>query len=110
MKLFELENRLLKDDVTKKQKFIDKTLQNSLKLSQNFDVNRIIPVTNKTRKQPPERHYYEKKDTELNNPQKQEENKSSEKSNEKMEVIKKKIDHQKKTFYQQTKITKAFTS
>ena len=81
MKLLELENRLLKDDVTKKQKFIDKTLQNSLKLSQNFDVNRIIPVTNKTRKQPHERHYYEKKDTELNNPQKQEENKSSEKSN-----------------------------
>ena len=68
MKLLELENRLLKDDVTKKQKFIDKTLQNSLKLSQNFDVNRIISVTNKTRKQPPERHYYD-------NPQKQEENK-----------------------------------
>ena len=37
--------------------------------------------------------HHEKKDTELNNRQKQEENKSREKTNEKMEVTKKKIRH-----------------
>ena len=37
--------------------------------------------------------HHEKKDTELNNRQKQEENKSCEKTNEKMEVTKKKIRH-----------------
>ena len=61
----------------------EKILQYNSKLSQNFDVSRIITVTNEAKKQPPERQHYEKKDTELNNPQKQEENKSSEKSNEK---------------------------
>ena len=83
IKLLEHENKLLKDDVTDKKKFIDTILQNNLNLSQNFDVSRIIPVTNEARKQPPERQHYEKKGTELNKPQKQEENISSEKSNEK---------------------------
>ena len=54
-----LENRLLKDGVTDKQNFIDKILQHNSKLSQNFDVSRIILVTNEARKQPPERHYKE---------------------------------------------------
>ena len=73
-----MKKKLLKDDVTNKQKFIDAILQHNSKFSQNFDVSRIIPVTNEARKQ-----HYDKKDTELNNRQKQEENKSSEKSNEK---------------------------
>ena len=51
-----------------------------------------------------------KRDTELNNPQRQGENKSSEKSNEKNGSSKeKKIVHQKKIVYQQIKITKVFT-
>ena len=66
-----------------------------MKLSQNFDISSIISVANEARKQPHERQHYEKKDTRLNNRQKQEENKSRKKSNEKMEVTKKKIDHQK---------------
>ena len=85
IKLMELENILLKDEVTNKQKLIGTILQHNLELSQNLDVSRIIAVTNEERKQPPERQRYEKKDTELNNPQTQEENKSSEKSNEKNE-------------------------
>ena len=60
--------------------------------------------------QPLERQHYEKKDTEFHNPQKQEQNKSSEKSNEENGSNKEKIDHQKKIVYQQTKITKVFTS
>ena len=88
----ELENKLSIDDVTNKQKFIEtiSVLQYNLKLSQNFYVSCIIPVTSEARKQPPERQHYEKKDTELNNPQKQEQNKSNEKSNEKNESNKEK--------------------
>ena len=85
-------------------------LQHNSKLSQNFDVSRIITVTNEARKQPPERQHYKKKDAELNNPRKQEENKSSEKSNENYGSNKEKIAHQKKVIYQQTKITKVFKS
>ena len=84
--LLELENKLLKDDVTNKQKFIDTLLQH----------NSIISVANEARKQPHERQHYERKDTELNNRQKQEENKSSEKSNEQNGSYKEKIDHQKR--------------
>ena len=40
----QLENKLLKDDVTNKQKFID-TLQHNSKLSQNFDIGSIISVS-----------------------------------------------------------------
>ena len=58
-------------------------LENKRQLSQNFDVSPISSVTHEAREQPPEREHYEKKDTDLNNRQKQEENKSSEKSNEK---------------------------
>ena len=79
----QLENKLLKVDVTNKQKFIDTLLQHNSKLSQNFDISSIISVANEARKQPHERQHYEKKNTGLNNQQKQEENKSSEKSNEK---------------------------
>ena len=104
MKLLELEKKLLKDDVTNKNFFIETILQQNSKLSQNFDVI-IIAVTNEARMQPPERQHYEKKDNELNNPQKQEENISSEKSSEKNRSNKEKIDHQKKI-----KITKVFTS
>ena len=110
IKLLELENKLLKDDITNKQKFIDTLLQHNSKLSQNFDISSIIFVANEARKQPHEKQHYEKNDTGLNNRQKQEENKSSEKSNEKMLVTKKKIDRQKKIVYQQTKVTKIFTS
>ena len=83
----QLENKLLKDDVTNKQKFID-TLQHNSKFSQNFDigsiisVSSIISVANEARKQPHERQHYEKNDTGFNKRQKQEENNSSEKSNE----------------------------
>ena len=83
IKLLELENKLLKDDITNKQKFIDTLLQHNSKLSQNFDISSIISVANEARKQPNERQHYKKNDTGLNNRQKQEENKSSEKSNEK---------------------------
>ena len=79
----ELENKLLKDEVTNKQKFIDTLLQHDSKLSQNFDLSSIISVANEARRQPNERQHYEKKGSELNNRQKQDENKSSEKSNEK---------------------------
>ena len=78
----QLENKLLKDDVTNKQKFIDTLLQHNSKLSQNFDISSIISVANEARKQPHERQHYEKNDTGFNNRQKQEENNSSEKSNE----------------------------
>ena len=79
----ELENKLLKDDITNKQKFIDTLLQYNSKLSQNFDISSIISAANEARKQPHEKQHYEKNNTGLNNRQKQEENKSSEKSNEK---------------------------
>ena len=82
IKLLELENKLLKEDVTNKQKFIYILLQHNLKLSQNFDTSSIISVANEARKQPHERQHYEKKNTGLNNRQKKEENTSSEKSNE----------------------------
>ena len=55
IKLLELENKLLKDDVTNKRKFIDASLQHNSKLSQNFDVSSIISVANEARKQPHER-------------------------------------------------------
>ena len=67
IKLLELENKLLKDDITNKQKFIDTLLQHNSKLSQNFDISSIISVANEARKQPHERQHYEKKDTDLNN-------------------------------------------
>ena len=57
----ELENRLLKDDVTNKKKFIHTILQNISKLNQNFDVSSISSVTHETRKQPPKRQHYKKK-------------------------------------------------
>ena len=83
IKLLELESKLLKDDISNKQKFTDTLLQHNSKLSQNFDISSIISVANEARKQPNERQHYKKNDTGLNNRQKQEENKSSEKSNEK---------------------------
>ena len=61
IKLLELENKLLKGDVTNKQKLIDTILQYNSKLSQNFDVIPISPVTHEIRKQPPEKQHYEKK-------------------------------------------------
>ena len=53
IKLLELENKLLKDDITNKRKFID-TLQHNSKLSRNFDISSIISVANEARKQPHE--------------------------------------------------------
>ena len=79
----ELENKLLKDDITNKQKFIDTLLQHNSKFSQNLDNSSIISVANEARKQPHEKQHYKKNDTGLNNRQEQEENKSSGKSNEK---------------------------
>ena len=55
IKLLELENKLLKDVITNKQKIIGIILQHNSKLSQNFHVSRIITVTNEARKQPLER-------------------------------------------------------
>ena len=65
----QLENKLLKVDVTNKQKFIDTLLQHNSKLSQNFDISSIISVANEARKQPHERQHYEKNDAGLNNRQ-----------------------------------------
>ena len=73
----ELEYKLLQDDVTNKQIFIDIMLQHKSPLIQIFVVSRISLVTRKVRKQLSERQHYEKKDIEFNNQQKQEENKSS---------------------------------
>ena len=67
IKLLKLENKLLKDDITNKRKFIDTLLQHNSKLSQNFDISSIISVANEARKQPHERQHYEKNDTDLNN-------------------------------------------
>lgn len=101
IKLLEPKNKLSKADVTNKQTLIDTILQHNSKISQNYDVSRISPVTHEARKQPPEKQHYEKKDTELNNWQKQEyEYKPSEKSNEKNGGKKEKIDHHKKMIYQ----------
>ena len=101
IKLLELKNKLSKADVTNKQTLIDTILQHNLKISQNYDVSRISPVTHEARKQPPEKQHYEKKDTELNNWQKQEyEYKPREKSNEKNESNKEITDHQKHKVYQ----------
>ena len=110
IKLLELENKLLKDDVTNKQKFIDTILQHNSKLSQNFDVSHISPVTHGARKQPPEMQHYEKKDTELNNRQKEKENRSYEKSNEKNESNKEKNRSSEKDSLPTDKRTKVFTS
>ena len=52
MKLLKLENKLLKDDITNKQKFIDTLLQHNSRLSQNFDISSIISTENDARKQP----------------------------------------------------------
>ena len=105
----ELENKLLKDDNTNKQKFIDTLLQHNSKLSQNFDISSIISVANEARKQPHERKHYEKNDTGLNNRQNKKKINQVRKVMEKMLATKKKIDHQQKIVYQQTKITKIFT-
>ena len=105
----ELENKLLKDDNTNKQKFIDTLLQHNSKLSQNFDISSIISVANEARKQPHERKHYEKNDTGLNNRQNTKKINQVRKVMEKMLATKKKIDHQQKIVYQQTKITKIFT-
>ena len=111
IKLLELKNKLSKADVTNKQTLIDTILQHNSKISQNYDVSRISPVTHEARKQPPEKQHYEKKDTELNNWQKQEyEYKPSEKSNEKNESNKEITDHQKHKVYQQTQKTKVYNS
>ena len=67
IKLLELENILLNDDITNKQKLIDTILQHNSKLSQNFDISSIISVGNEARKKPYEKQHYEKKDTGLNN-------------------------------------------
>ena len=74
IKLLELENKHLKDNITNKQKFIDTLLQHNSKLSQNFDISSIISVAIEARKKPHEREHYEKKDTGLNSPHNQEEN------------------------------------
>ena len=101
IKLLEPKNKLSKADVTNKQTLIDTILQHNSKISQNYDVSRISPVTHEARKQPPEKQHYEKKDTESNNWQKQEyEYKPSEKSNEKNESNKEITDHQKHKVYQ----------
>ena len=101
IKLLEPKNKLSKADVTNKQTLIDTILQHNSKISQNYDVSRISPVTHEARKQPPEKQHYEKKDTELNNWQKQEyEYKPSEKSNEKNESNKEITDRQKHKVYQ----------
>ena len=101
IKLLEPKNKLSKADVTNKQTLIDTILQHNSKISQNYDVSRISPVTHEARKQPPEKQHYEKKDTELNNWQKQGyEYKPSEKSNEKNESNKEITDHQKHKVYQ----------
>ena len=101
IKLLEPKNKLSKADVINKQTLIDTILQHNSKISQNYDVSRISPVTHEARKQPPEKQHYEKKDTELNNWQKQEyEYKPSEKSNEKNESNKEITDHQKHKVYQ----------
>ena len=101
IKLLEPKNKLSKADVTNKQTLIDTILQHNSKISQNYDVSRISPVTHEARKQPLEKQHYEKKDTELNNWQKQEyEYKPSEKSNEKNESNKEITDHQKHKVYQ----------
>ena len=63
----EPKNKLSKADVTNKQTLIDTILQHNSKISQNYDVSCISPVTHEARKQPPEKQHYEKKDTELNN-------------------------------------------
>ena len=52
IKLLDFENKLLKDDITNKQKFIDTLLQHNSKLSQNFDISSIISVANEARKRP----------------------------------------------------------
>ena len=44
IKLLEFEKKLLRDDVTNKQKFIDTLLQHNSRLSQNFDISSIISV------------------------------------------------------------------
>ena len=76
---------------------------------QTIDISSIISVANKARKQPHERQHYEKKDARLNNGQKQKENKSSVKSNEKNGISKEKNRSPEKV-YQQTTLTKIFTS
>ena len=45
IKLLELENQLLKYDVSNKQKFIDTILEHKSKLSHNIDVTPAIPTT-----------------------------------------------------------------
>ena len=45
IKLLESENKLSKDDVTNKLKFTEATLRHNSKLSQNFDICSISPVT-----------------------------------------------------------------
>ena len=52
MKLLKLENKLLKDDITNKQKFIDTLLQHNSTLSQNFNISSIVSTANDARKQP----------------------------------------------------------
>ena len=106
----ELENKLLKDDITNKQKFIDTLLQHNSKLSQNFDISSIISVANEARKQPHERQHYEKKDAGLNNGQKQKENKSSVKSNEKNGISKEKNRSPEKDSLPTDKLTKISAS
>ena len=110
IKLLELENKLLKDDITNKQKFIDTLLQHKSKLSQNFDISSYISAANEARKQSHEKQHYEKNNVGLNNRQKQEENKSSEKSNEKNVSNKEKNRSSEKDSLSTDKGTKIYTS
>ena len=67
IKLLELKNKLLKDNITNKQKFIYTLLLHNSKLSHLFDISSIISVANEARKRPHERQHYKKKHTGLNN-------------------------------------------
>ena len=89
----EPENKLLKDDITNKQKFIETLLQHNLKF---LDISSIISAANEARKQPNEKQHYEKNDTGLNNRQNKKKINQVRQVMKKMSVTKKKTDDLKK--------------
>ena len=105
IKLLELENKLLKDDISNKQKFIDTILEHNGKLinNQTSDVTPII------RKRIPDSQHQNDRSNDIDRDDQREhvENKSHKEKHKSMKVTKTKINHHiKNDYHQRTRRTK----
>ena len=113
MKLSELENQLLKCDVSNKQKFIDTILEHNSKLSHNINVTPASPTTYDQHMTSEPQHIKENQNSERNDTEHNDRRKHDYKPNRKNKkamITTKKKRNQNNLTYQQTQITKKFTS